>query len=99
VAAVNAHDAAAVTRFHASNAAITAIPLGKVFAMGSDQIQASFEKLFKDNPNFRLTVDEQHVFKNVVINHYTISGGAGSELVSIYDVSNGVIANEWVIFG
>jgi hypothetical protein len=99
VAAFNAHDATAVTKFHAPSAALTIIPSGKAIFSGADQSQAFFAKLFKDNPNIRLTLNKQYVFKNVVTNHYNVSGGTNNEVISIYEVQNDVITNEWIIFG
>jgi len=60
---------------------------------------ALFTKSFKDFPGVTLTLEKQFVLKNVVVNHYTVTGGSRSEILSIYDVQNGVIANEWVILG
>lgn len=98
VAAFNAHDAAAVTKFHAPSASIAVLPSGKVLSHGTEQIQAFFTRLFKSTPNVRITLEKQYDFKNVIVNHYTMVGGSGSELIAIYDVRHGVIANEWLIF-
>jgi len=99
VAAVNAHDAASVTKWHAANATLTSLPSGQVMAAGSDAILALFTKFFGQMPQLQLKNDHQYVLKNVVVNHYVVSNGPGPELVSIYAVENDVIANEWVIFG
>jgi hypothetical protein len=97
VAAYNAHDAATVTKLHASNAALTLLPSGQVLAQGSDRLLAFFTKNFGDNPKAKIVLEKQFVLKNVVVNHY--STGSGSGVVAIYEVTNGVIANEWVILG
>lgn len=99
VAAVNAHDAATVAKAHAANAVITALPAGTVLASGSAAIESLFTKTFTQSPNFMLTLDKQIVLKTMVVNHYAVSNGPGPELISIYDVRDGVIANEWVFFG
>ena len=99
VAAFNAHDAATVTKYHAPTAAITVVPSGKVLADGSDQIATFFSKAFEQSPKIVLSIDKQYVFKNVVINHYAVSDGPGPELVSVYEVVDGVIASEWLVFG
>jgi hypothetical protein len=84
---------------HAPDAAFTLLPSGKVLASGSDQLLAFFSKNFTDNPNAKLTLEKQFVLKNVVVNHYTVGDPAGSGIVSIYEVKNGLIANEWLILG
>jgi len=99
VAAYNAHDAATVTKLHAPDAVFTLLPSGKVLASGSDQLLAFFTKNFKDQPNAKLTLEKQFVLKSVVVNHYTVGDPAGAGIISIYDVKNGVIANEWLILG
>jgi hypothetical protein len=99
VDAYNAHDGATVTKLHAPDAAFTLLPSGKVLASGSDQLLAFFRKNFTDNPNAKLTLEKQFVLKNVVVNHYTVGDSAGSGIVSIYEVKNGLIANEWLILG
>jgi hypothetical protein len=97
VDAFNAHDAATVTKMHAPDAVLTLLPSGKVLAKGSDQLLAFFVKNFSDNPKANIVLEKQFVLKNVVVNQYSTGTGAG--IVSIYEVANGVIANEWVILG
>jgi hypothetical protein len=99
VAAYNAHDAAAVAKFHAPDAVFTLLPQGTVLASGSDQLTAFFTKNFTDNPNAKITLEHQFVLKNVVVNHYNTGSPSGSGIVSIYEVKNGVIANERLILG
>ncbi len=99
VVAFNAHDAAAVTKFHAPDASLTLLPSGKVLASGSEQLLAFFTKTFAAMPHVQLTLASQVVLGSVVVNHYTSVGGAAADFVSIYDVKNGVIANEWAVFG
>jgi hypothetical protein len=99
VAAYNAHDAAGVVKLHAADAVLTLLPFGKALASGSDQLLAFFTKSFSDNPNAKITLERQFVLKNVVVNHYNTAAHPGSGIVSIYEVKNGVIANEWVILG
>lgn len=99
VDAYNAHNAATVTKMHAPDAVFTLLPSGKVLASGSDQLLAFFTDHFKEKPNAKLTLEKQFVLKNVVVNHYTVGDPAGSGIISIYEVKNGVIANEWLILG
>ena len=99
VAAYNAHDAALVTRLHAPTATITLMPSGRVLATGSEGILALFAQNFKAQPDVKLTLRSQSVLRNMVVNRYAVSGGGTSEILSIYDVKNGVIANEWLILG
>ena len=100
VAAYNAHEAAGVTKLHAPDAVFTLLPNGKVLASESDQLLAFFTKNFNDNPNAKITFENQFVLKNVVVNHYAVGDSAGPDIVSIYDVRNGVIASDcWVILG
>ena len=99
VAAFNAHDAAAVANIHAADAAIAVVPSGKALSRGKKQNKAFFERVFLHTPKIHLTVDKQYVLNNVVINHYAVTGGSNSELIGIYHVKNGAIANEWLILG
>ena len=97
VAAYNAHDAATVVKMHAPDATFTLLPAGHVLAQGSEALLAFFNKNFSDHPNAKITLEKQIVLKSVVINNYTTA--AGTRIVSIYQVANGVIANEWLILG
>ncbi len=99
VVAFNAHDAATVANLHAPHAAISVIPSGKALARGTKPIQAFFERVFLHTPKVHLALDKQYVFSDVVVNHYAVTGGTGKELIAIYHVKNGVIANEWLVFG
>jgi hypothetical protein len=99
VAAFNAHDAAAVANIHAADAAIAVVPSGKPLSRGIKQNQAFFANVFLRTPKIHLTVDKQYVLKNMVVNHYVVTGGANAELIGIYHVKNGKIANEWLILG
>jgi hypothetical protein len=99
VAAFNAHDAAAVANIHAANATIAVMPSGKALSRGTKQNQAFFANVFLRTPKIHLTVDKHYVLKNIVVNHYVVAGGSNTELIGIYHVKNGAIANEWLILG
>jgi putative hydrolase of HD superfamily len=99
VAAYNAHDAATVVKMHAPDAVFALLPSGKVLASGSDQLLAFFTKHFSDQPNAKITLERQFLLRNVVVNHYRTADRAGAGIVSIYEVKDGVIANEWLILG
>jgi hypothetical protein len=99
VAAFNAHDAATVANMHAPHAAISVIPSGKALARGTKALRAFFARVFLHTPNVHLALGKQYVFGDVVVNHYAVTGGTEPELVAIYHVKNGVIANEWLVFG
>jgi hypothetical protein len=99
VVAYNAHDAAAVTKLHAPNATFTLLPDGKIIASGADQLLALFTQNFKAYPNVQLILEKQFVLQTVVVNHYTVKGGSRPEILSIYEVQDDVIANEWLIRG
>jgi hypothetical protein len=99
VAAFNAHDAAAVARIHAADAAIALVPSGKALSRGAKQNRAFFERVFLRTPKIHLRIDNQYVLNNIVVNHYVVTGGSNSELIGIYHVKNGAIANEWLILG
>ncbi len=97
VAAVNAHDTDAVTKFHAPDATMLAFPSGKVLAHGSRAIHALFSDLFSKSPKFQLTLVKQQLVGNVVINSYAVSRGPMTELTSIYEVVGEEIAREWLV--
>jgi len=99
VAAFNAHDAAAVAKLHAPLAAISVLPSGKALCRGTARIEAFFTRVFSKTPKVHLALDKQYVFGDMVVNHYAVSNGTGAELVALYHVKDGVIANEWLVFG
>lgn len=99
VEAVNAHDVDAVVKFHAPDATMAGFPSGKVLAHGSAAIHALFANLYAKSPRFQLTLTRQILSGNVVINHYSVSNGPMTELVSMYEVKGGAIAREWIVTG
>jgi hypothetical protein len=97
--AFNAHDAVTVAKMHAPDAVFTLLPSGKVLASGFDQLSAFFTNYFKQTPNAKLRLEKQYVLKNVVVNHYAGGDVTSPGTISIYEVKNGLIANEWLITG
>jgi putative hydrolase of HD superfamily len=100
VAAYNAHDAAGVAAMHDRNATLTVLPSGKVLATGNAEVQAFFTQRFIKNPTAHLALTQRNVLKNMVISHYALSGVPGvPEIVAMYEVENGLITSEWLIYG
>ena len=95
----NAHDAAAVAKWHAPGAKLRLMPQGKVLATGRTQMTAFFKHVFDPSPNIHLTLQKQLVLGRMVVNYYRESGSKFTALIAIYQVENGLIANEWLTFG
>ena len=75
----------------------------KLLAGGSAQLRERFVARFKE-PNLHALLVKRIVAGHVVIDHEevtrTFPEGTGKiELVAIYEVQNGRIANAWFIFG
>ena len=98
IVAFNAHDAKAVANFHAPTAKLMLFKTGKVLAQGRPAMTAFFAKSFQQNPHEHATMTEQIVMKGIVVRHYTVTGGGAlANLITVYDVENNLISNEWLI--
>ncbi|MBC8094489.1 MAG: nuclear transport factor 2 family protein [Akkermansiaceae bacterium] len=100
--AYNAHDIEALMATYAADARQFEHP-SKLLASGAAEIRERFVARFKE-PNLHAQLLKRIVAGNTVIDHETVTRtfpeGAGKiELVAIYEVQSGKIANAWFIFG
>ena len=100
--AYNARDIEALMATYAEDAQQFEHP-SKLLASGSAQMRERFIARFAE-PNLHAQLLKRIVAGNMVIDHEkvtrTFPEGTGTlELVAIYEVQNGKIANAWFIFG
>jgi hypothetical protein len=62
--------------------------------------QFSFElEVCRRTRRNRAFVARRREAEAVVVNHDVVTGGGKTELIGIYHLTNGAIANEWLILG
>ena len=100
--AYNARDLDALLETYAADAQQFEHP-SRLIASGSAQLRERFAERFKE-PNLHAALMKRIVMENVVIDHEKVTrtfpvGSGRIELIAIYEVQNGRIANAWFIPG
>jgi len=100
--AYNARDVEALLAVYAEDARQFEHP-SKLLASGSAQLRERFVARFKE-PNLQAALVKRIVMGDVIIDHETVTrtfpeGSGRIELIAIYEVQNGRIANAWFISG
>ena len=100
--AYNARNIEAIVATYAEDARQFEHP-ARLLASGSAQLRERFAVRFKE-PNLHAVLISRTVMGDFVIDHEKVirtfpEGTGTSELVAIYEVRHGKIANAWFIFG
>jgi putative hydrolase of HD superfamily len=100
--AYNARDIDAILGTYAEDARQFEHP-STLLASGAIQLRARFETRFQE-PNLQARLNRRIVMGNTVVDHETVSrtfpeGTGRIELIAIYEVEAGRIANAWFITG
>jgi hypothetical protein len=100
--AYNARDVDAIMATYAEDARQYAHP-STLLASGAAQLRERFVTRFAE-PNLHAVLNRRVVMGNVVVDHETVTrtfpeGPGTVELIAIYEVKSGRIANAWFISG
>jgi hypothetical protein len=100
--AYNDHDTEALMAIYAEDANLFEHP-SKLLASGSAQLRERYVARFKDL-NLQAALNRRMVMGHFVIDHETVTqtfpeGTGRLELLALYEVQKGRIANAWFIFG